>query len=84
MAKDTQRKLSGKQIAQKVGQRRKAVFERFPLVFTMLGAFGLAATIYGFEGILDEVDLFADNPWILLGTGIITLAFTGTLYKRLQ
>ena len=72
-----------KAIAEKIGERRKAVFERFPLVFTLLGAFGLVATFYGFERLIDTTAL-ADNPWVLLGTGILTLVITGSLYKKLQ
>ncbi len=73
-----------KKLVQKVGERRRAVFERFPLVFTLLGSFGLVATFYGFERLIDKVDLFSNNPWILLGTGVTTLAATGTLYKKLM
>ncbi len=73
-----------KNLVQMVDSRRRAVFERFPLVFTLLGSFGLVATFYGFERLIDKIDLFANNPWILLGTGVATLAVTGTLYKKLQ
>lgn len=73
-----------KEIAHKIDERRRAVFERFPLVFTLLGSFGLVATFYGFEGIINRVDLLAENPYILLGTGLLTLVLTGTLYKKLQ
>ncbi|HEX9594970.1 MAG TPA: hypothetical protein VF996_02490 [Candidatus Saccharimonadales bacterium] len=72
-----------KAIAQKIGERRKAVFERFPLIFTLLGSFGLVATFYGFERLIDSTTL-ADSPWLLLGTGIILLIVTGSLYKKLQ
>jgi len=41
------------------------------------------ATLYGFEGLIDRVDLFSENPFILLVTGIIILAVTGKLYKTL-
>jgi hypothetical protein len=67
-----------------LAERRQRVFDRFPILFTLLGAFGLVATFYGFERLIDQVDLFHDNPWILLGTGLLTLAGTGTLYKKLQ
>lgn len=73
-----------KAIAQRLGARRQAVFERFPLVFTLLGAFGLVATFYGFEGIINQIEFLVDNPFILLGTGLLTLILTGTLYKKLQ
>ena len=64
-------------------ERTRSVFGRFPLPFTLLGAFGLVATFYGFEGIIDRIDIFADNPYILLITGVAILAVTGQLYKKL-
>jgi hypothetical protein len=62
--------------------RKEAVFTRFPLLFTLLGAFGLVATFYGFEKVIDQTGL-SDNPWILLAIGLVVLVFTGTLYKKL-
>lgn len=64
-------------------QKRQGVFDRFPLLFTMMASFGLVATFYGFERLIDKVDLLADNPFILLATGVLTLIVTGTLYKKL-
>lgn len=64
--------------------KRESAFERFPLIFTMLGAFGLVATFYGFEGIIDQIDFLNRNPFILLGTGVLTLVVTGTLYDKLK
>ena len=73
-----------KELAQKLGQTRQRVFDRFPLLFTMLASFGLVATFYGFERVIDEIDFFADNPYILLATGLGILIITGTIYKKLQ
>ena len=73
-----------KKLAKKVDERRQAVFDRFPLIFTMLGTFGVVATFYGFERLIDKIDLLSNNPWILLGTGVGILAATGSLYKKLQ
>ena len=70
-------------VINKISEKKQGVLARFPLLFTLLGAFGLVATFYGFEGLIDKVDLFANNPFILLATGVLTLIFTGTLYKRL-
>lgn len=64
-------------------QKRQNAVQRYPLFFTLLGAFGLVATFYGFEGIIDNIDFLANNPIILLAVGVITLAITGTLYKKL-
>ncbi|HEX9679531.1 MAG TPA: hypothetical protein VGA08_02840 [Candidatus Saccharimonadales bacterium] len=73
-----------KQLVQKIDTKRQAAFTRFPLLFTLLGTFGLVATFYGFEHLIDRADVLADNPFILLGTGVITLILTGSLYKKLQ
>ena len=73
-----------KELAQKLGQTRQRVFDRFPLLFTMLASFGLVATFYGFERVIDEIEFFADNPYILLATGLAILIVTGTIYKKLQ
>jgi len=66
----------------KIAEKRRAVFQRFPLLFTLLGAFGLVATFYGFEGVMDKTGL-SENPIILLIIGVLVLGFTGTLYKKL-
>lgn len=63
---------------------RERVFERFPLLFTLLGSFGLVATFYGFERVIDEIDFLSENPYILLASGIVTLVLTGTLYSKLK
>ncbi len=64
-------------------QQRDSVFKRFPLIFTLLGTFGLIATFYGFQHLIDKVPVLANNPIITLGIGLIILLLTGTLYKRL-
>jgi hypothetical protein len=64
-------------------RRRQSAFHRFPLLFTLMATFGLVATLYGFERLIDEVKFLNDNSFILLGVGILTLIITGTLYKKL-
>lgn len=73
-----------KALAQRISNRQQLVFDKFPLLFTILGAFGLVATYYGFERLIDKVDFFSENPAALLLTGLATLVFTGGLYKKLQ
>lgn len=70
-------------VISKLAQTREGVFARFPLLFTLLGTFGLVATFYGFEGIINRIELLADNPVILLSVGLLALITTGTLYKKL-
>lgn len=76
-----------KNVEQKVvnglARSRNSAYARFPLLFTMLGTFGVVATFYGFEHLIDRLPFVADNPIILLAVGILTLALTGTLYKKL-
>ena len=85
--------IASKYISQKTGEtsrlvdkilaeKRQAVFQRFPLLFTLLGAFGLVATLSGFQGVMDTTGL-SENPIILLGLGVAILLLTGTLYKKL-
>jgi hypothetical protein len=83
MDSEGQQEKSATPILKKLAEQKESVFERFPLVFTLLGAFGLVATFYGFEGVIDQIPLYADNPFALLITGIVILALTGTLYKKL-
>lgn len=72
-----------KAVVQKIAEKKQGVLDRFPLLFTLLGTFGLVATFYGFEALIDKIDLLSNNPFILLGVGVLTLIFTGTLYKKL-
>jgi hypothetical protein len=67
-----------------VEKQRRTALRRFPLLFMLLGAFGFVATFYGFEHIIDQIPWLADNPIVLLGVGLVTLALTGQLHKRLD
>lgn len=67
----------------KLEAERQSVFERFPILFALLGTFGVVATFLGFELLIQKVDVLNDNPIILIATGIITLIITGSLYKKL-
>lgn len=71
------------QVLHKFDERRQTLGQRFPLLFTLIGAFGLVATFYGFEGIINRIDWLYNNPIVLLIVGVTTLGITGTLYKRL-
>jgi len=63
--------------------RRDHAFARFPLLFTLLATFGVVATFYGFQGILEKIPLLANDPYISLIIGLLILVFTGKLYKKL-
>lgn len=70
-------------LAEKVRQRRDGIATRYPLTFALIGTFGLVSTFYGFEKMIDRVDLFTNHPWILLVTGITTLLLTGLAIRKL-
>lgn len=63
---------------------RDSTFKRFPFIFVFLSTFGLVATFYGFEKVIDQIDFFSDNPHMVLIAGVATLVLTGSLYKKLS
>lgn len=65
-------------------RRNRTVFDRYPLLFSLLTTFGVVSILYGFDDILNEIPLFHDHPSIPLITGVLILVGTGTLYKRLE
>lgn len=62
---------------------RDSAFTRFPVIFVLLSTFGLVATLYGFEKVIDDISFFSEHPRLILVAGLLMLAFTGTLYKKL-
>lgn len=71
-------------VVERATHLRNSTFARFPIVFSMLTTFGLVATLYGFEKVIDRIDFFNNYPEVLLLIGLATLAGTGTLYKKLR
>lgn len=71
------------QVAHRLAQSRNNAVAKFPLLFTLLTAFGVVATFYGFEHLIDQIAWLSENPLILLSVGISTLVLTGALYKKL-
>lgn len=67
-----------------IAERRARAVQKFPLPFALMITFGFVATLYGFEKLIDRVQLFGDHPWILLATGIVTLMATGAAYQKLN
>lgn len=76
-------KVKEAEVIARLNQKKEGVLSRFPLLFTLLATFGLVATFYGFERLIDRVEFMADNPLILLSVGVLTLILTGALYKKL-
>jgi len=75
---------AGSSLSGKMRSVRDSAFTRFPLVFVLLSSFGLVATFYGFEKVIDGIPFFTNNPYMILITGILVLLFTGALYKKLS
>lgn len=63
---------------------RDSAFTKYPLIFVLLSSFGLVATFYGFEKVIDNTPFFVENPNMILATGIVVLVITGTLFKKLS
>ena len=83
--KDVLKKIEGltKSLHSEIEKRGNPVFERYPLLFSMLGALGIVSVFYGFEGVLDSISFFQNRPFLILVFGFLVLLFTGSLYKRL-
>jgi hypothetical protein len=84
--KEVPKKIKGapEPVVNKFVETRKSVFTQFPLLFTLLGTFGVATTFYGIDHAIERIKIFANNPFIPLGVGLATLILTGTLYKKLD
>ncbi len=67
-----------------VRKLRDTYANKYPWLFAIAGAFGIVSTFYGFEKIIDKIELFANNPWILLATGLLILMITGSFYNKLR
>jgi len=74
----------GSSFSGKLRSARDSAFNRFPLIFVLLSSFGLVATFYGFEKVIDQIPFFIENPQSILLTGIAVLLLTGALYKKLS
>lgn len=74
----------GGSLSGRAKKMRDSAFARFPVVFVLLSTFGLVATLYGFEKVIDQTEFLASSPKALLFIGLLTLAFTGSLYKKLN
>lgn len=73
-----------KDLIQKLEDRREKLINHFPLWTALVATFGVVMIFYGFEKLIDRISLLANNPWILLVTGLIVLVATGTAYKKLN
>lgn len=70
-------------VARRLAESRNNAVAKFPLLFTILTTFGIVATFYGFEHVIDQIEWLSSNPLTLLAVGLGTLLLTGALYKKL-
>jgi hypothetical protein len=70
-------------VIDRLSKGKKNTFIRYPLLFSLLAAFGLVITNDGIQGLITKVSWLNRNPIITLIVGMIILLFTGTLYKKL-
>ena len=70
-------------VVHRLAEERNNAVAKFPLLFTLLTAFGVVATFYGFEHLIDQSQWLSENPLILLSVGVGSLILTGALYKKL-
>lgn len=66
------------------GQKGGPIFSRYPLSFALLVIFGATMVSQAVKDLLLEIDLFKNQPLIMLFIGIAILIITGTLYKKLN
>ncbi len=67
-----------------MGQKSRSVLAQYPLIFSFLVIFGSIASLKGFEAIIVGIWPFNEHPSLLLLLGILTLLFTGSLFKFLR
>lgn len=80
---DVEERLANK-LSDTVSAKRINAEVKHPIFFGLFTTFGFVSVLYGFEKLIDRVDLFVNNPWILLATGVLTLLATGTIYTKLH
>ena len=67
-----------------VGRRTQPILTRYPLLFSFLLVFSVAAFLHGFELWADHIPFFEKYPSSLMIIGIIALFITGKLYQSLE
>lgn len=68
----------------KLDEKRVNAEARFPLLTALFATFGFVSLLYGLEKIIDNIKFLSNNPVVLLILGLVILAITGTVYKKLN
>lgn len=64
-------------------EERRLVREKFPLAYALVATVGFVSVLAGLNRIIDRIDFFNDYPLALVAVGVLILAFTGAIYKKL-
>ena len=72
------------QVNHAFGEKSRNVLSRYPLTFALLILFGVTMVTQGIKDLLLEIRIFQNKPSIMLLIGLVVLAITGTLYKKLK
>jgi hypothetical protein len=67
-----------------IAPKTKSVFRRYPVTFGLLILFGGIILHEGLKGLLKKFGLLEISPIYLVIVGLVILAITGTLYKKLE
>ncbi len=62
------------------GRYTQPILQRYPLLFSLLIFFGVAATLDGFRMMTEDMILFREHPAYLFSLGLLVLLLTGMLY----
>lgn len=83
MAKRKQENIV-KREEEQVKRIRDTYSQKYPVLFAIGATFGLVSVLYGFEKLIDQNKIFSDNPWFLLGMGLVILVITGSFFNKLR
>lgn len=73
-----------KYLIKKLDDTRLGAKARFPLLTALFATFGFVTLLAGFQSMLEKIEFLNNNPWLLVITGLVMLAITGTVYKKLD
>jgi len=69
-------------IIEKQINSNKGRHKKHKLIIGFTATFGIAAVIYGFQGVLDGIDFFRNNPSVVFVIGVAALFKTGMEHKN--
>jgi len=62
---------------------RQSLLKRFPVLTILLVTFGIAATFFGIERIIEDIMWLNERPFLIFAFGVGALILSGRLYKTL-